>query len=51
LALVAGRRRFHCLLKAPDWPAVRRVFAAGRAALPDPGKVRFTLDLDPVDML
>ncbi|MEL7638924.1 MAG: primosomal protein N' [Solidesulfovibrio sp.] len=51
LALVAGRRRLHCLLKAEDWPSLRRVFAAGRQALPDPGKVRFSLDLDPVDML
>ncbi|WP_300158108.1 primosomal protein N' [Solidesulfovibrio sp.] len=51
LALVAGRRRFHCLFKSPDWPAVRRVFAAGREALPGSGKVRLTLDLDPVDML
>ena len=51
LALVAGRRRFHCLLKSPDWPAVRRVFAAGREAQPGSGKVRLTLDLDPVDML
>ncbi|WP_029458724.1 replication restart helicase PriA [Solidesulfovibrio alcoholivorans] len=51
LALVAGRRRFHCLLKSPDWPAARRVFAAGREALPAPGQVRFVLDLDPVDML
>ncbi|MHC1788920.1 replication restart helicase PriA [Solidesulfovibrio sp.] len=51
LALVAGRRRLHCLLKSPDWPAVRQVFAAGRAALSGGTKVRFTLDLDPVDML
>ncbi len=51
LALVAGRRRFHCLLKSPDWPSVRRVFAAGRAVLPASGMVRFSLDLDPVDML
>jgi primosomal protein N' (replication factor Y) len=51
LALVAGRRRFHCLLKSPDWPAARRVFAAGREALAVPGQVRFVLDLDPVDML
>ncbi|WP_428568289.1 MAG: replication restart helicase PriA [Solidesulfovibrio sp. DCME] len=51
LALVAGRRRLHCLLKAEDWPSLRRVFAAGRQALPAPDKVRLTLDLDPVDML
>lgn len=51
LALLAGRRRFHCLLKAPDWPAARQVFAAGREALGKAGVVRLTLDLDPVDML
>jgi primosomal protein N' (replication factor Y) len=51
LALVAGRRRLHCLIKSPDWPAVRQVFAAGLAALAGTTKVRFTLDLDPVDML
>lgn len=51
LALVAGRRRFHCLLKSPDWPSVRRVFAAGRKALGRASPVRLTLDLDPVDML
>uniref|UniRef100_I2Q281 Replication restart protein PriA n=1 Tax=Desulfovibrio sp. U5L TaxID=596152 RepID=I2Q281_9BACT len=51
LALVAGRRRFHCLLKAPDWPAVRQVFAAARQALAGVAQVRLVLDLDPVDML
>ncbi|MYL82575.1 primosomal protein N' [Desulfovibrio aerotolerans] len=51
LALVAGRRRFHCLLKSPDWPAVRQVFAAGRQALAGAANIRFVLDLDPVDML
>jgi primosomal protein N' (replication factor Y) len=51
LALLAGRRRFHCLLKAPDWPAARQVFAAAREALGKTGTVRLTLDLDPVDML
>jgi len=51
LALLAGRRRFHCLLKAPDWPAARQVFAAAREALGKTGDVRLTLDLDPVDML
>lgn len=51
LAMVAGRRRFHCLLKSPDWPAVRQVFAAGRQALAGSTNIRFVLDLDPVDML
>jgi primosomal protein N' (replication factor Y) (superfamily II helicase) len=51
LFLVAGRRRFHCLFKSPDWPSVRRVFAAGREVLGRGSPVRLTLDLDPVDML
>lgn len=51
LALVAGRRRFHCLLKSPDWPRLRRVFAAGRELAAGTARVRFLLDLDPVDML
>ncbi|MHC1711554.1 MAG: primosomal protein N' [Solidesulfovibrio sp.] len=51
LFLLAGRRRYHCLFKSPDWPAVRQVFAAGRDVLPAASKVRLTLDLDPVDML
>jgi len=51
LALLAGRRRVHCLMKSPDWPSLRRVFAAGREAVGSSGRVRLTLDLDPVDML
>ncbi|QLA16980.1 replication restart helicase PriA [Desulfolutivibrio sulfoxidireducens] len=51
LPLIGGRRRFHCLLKAPDWPAIRRLFAAVQAVVPRGGEVRATLDLDPVDML
>ncbi|BAH76059.1 replication restart helicase PriA [Solidesulfovibrio magneticus] len=51
LALVAGRRRLHCLIKSPDWPGVRQVFAAGAKTLEKADKVRCTLDLDPVDML
>ena len=51
LSLLAGRRRLHCLMKSPDWPSLRRVFAAGREALGKSGRVRLTLDLDPVDML
>jgi primosomal protein N' (replication factor Y) (superfamily II helicase) len=51
LFILAGRRRYHCLLKSPDWPTIRQVFAAGREVLPASSKVRLTLDLDPVDML
>lgn len=51
LSLLAGRRRMHCLMKSPDWLSLRRVFAVGREALGSSGRVRMTLDLDPVDML
>ncbi len=51
LGLIAGRLRFNCLLKAKDWPAIRRVFAAVKAAAPSSGDLRVSLDLDPVDML
>ena len=51
LALLAGRRRLHCLMKSPDWASLRQVFATGREAVGGSGRVRMTLDLDPVDML
>lgn len=50
LAVLRGRRRFHCLLKGSDWRSIRQVFAAlvqdGAAA-----HLRPFLDLDPVNML
>ncbi len=50
LALLRGRRRFHCLLKAGDWQALRRLyfFARSRKAA---ALLRLFLDLDPVNML
>ncbi|KAB1443472.1 replication restart helicase PriA [Pseudodesulfovibrio senegalensis] len=51
LAMLRGRRRFNCLLKAGDWPAVRQLFAALRDANPATAKIRMSLDLDPVSML
>lgn len=50
LALLRGRRRFQCLLKARDWPSVRAVCAAPLSG-PFPGDLRIHLDLDPVNML
>ncbi|CAM2057230.1 Primosomal protein N' [Desulfovibrionales bacterium] len=50
LPLLVGRRRFHCLLKAHDWPTVREVYRRLLASGPH-GELRITLDLDPVDML
>ncbi len=52
LAQLKGRRRFHCLLKARDWPLIRGVYAvAARAAASAKGELRLALDLDPVNML
>lgn len=50
LAVLRGRRRFHCLLKGADWRGIRQVFAA---LLRDKEAVHLRpfLDLDPVNML
>ncbi len=50
LALLRGRRRFHCLLKAGDWQVLRQLyfFAKSRKAA---ASLRLFLDLDPVNML
>ena len=50
LALLRGRRRYHCLLKAADWPHLRQLYFCAKvhaAARP----LRLSLDLDPVSML
>ncbi len=50
LAVLRGRRRFHCLLKGKDWRGIRQVFAAlsrDRESV----HLRPFLDLDPVNML
>lgn len=50
LAVLRGRRRFHCLLKGQDWQALRRVyFAACREK--NSATLRLFLDLDPLNML
>jgi len=51
IALVRDRRRFNCLLKAPDWPSIRQCYAKALGALGTHSKVRLQLDLDPVDMM
>jgi primosomal protein N' (replication factor Y) len=51
LSQLRGRRRFHCLLKAPDWPSIRTLYARLEEQVPRHGKLRLALDLDPVDML
>jgi len=51
LPLIGGRRRYHCMIKSPDWPAIRNLFARVRDVVAPGGEVRVSLDLDPVDML
>lgn len=50
LPLLRGRRRFHCLLKAHDWPGIRALYALV-GPLAAPPRFRITLDIDPVNML
>ena len=51
LARLRGRKRYHCLLKAADWPAIRNLFARLHRNNPAPRHLRLELDLDPVNML
>ncbi len=51
LSRLRGRRRFHCLLKAADWPALRTLFHRMTAAAAAQPKLQLALDLDPVNML
>ena len=51
LSVLRGRKRFQCLLKADNWPAIRGVCAEVRKSLVAEKNVRMSVDLDPVDML
>ncbi|SFL99493.1 replication restart DNA helicase PriA [Desulfomicrobium norvegicum] len=51
LAVLRGRKRFQCLLKADSWPAIRGVCAEMRKMLSGEKNVRISVDLDPMDML
>jgi primosomal protein N' (replication factor Y) len=51
LSVLRGRKRFQCLLKAHNWPAIRGICAEMRRALAKTKNVRMSVDLDPVDML
>jgi len=51
LAVLRGRKRFQCLLKAETWPAIRGVYAEMRKMLAKEKNVRISVDLDPMDML
>jgi primosomal protein N' (replication factor Y) len=50
LPFLKGRRRWHCLVKGPDWQPLRGLYSA---ALENTRKspLRLRLDLDPVNML
>lgn len=51
LAVLRGRKRFQCLLKADSWPAIRGVCSLMQKWLSKNKNVRMSVDLDPVDML
>lgn len=51
LALLRGRKRFQCLLKADNWPAIRGVCTRLRELLAREKHMRLSVDLDPMDML
>ena len=50
LPLLRGRRRFQCLLKAPDWQSIRALYGSV-LPLAVPPHLRISLDIDPVNML
>jgi len=51
LQVLRGRLRFQCLIKADTWPAIRQLFAAVDHYFGKDRHLRFTYDLDPVNML
>lgn len=51
LAVLRGRKRYNCLIKAAQWRGVRETFARFSAWNPDAERIRLRLDLDPVNML
>ena len=51
IALLRGRKRYQCLLKAEDWTALRRVYAEMLTKKPSGSEMRVSLDMDPVNMM
>ncbi|UZP68660.1 primosomal protein N' [Desulfovibrio mangrovi] len=51
LPLLRGRKRFQWAFKAQEWTSIRAVFHEMRQAAPRDGKMRLSLDIDPVNML
>lgn len=50
IAIINGRKRFHCLLKADDWQPMRELWFCAKNH-PAAKKLRISLDLDPSNML
>lgn len=50
LAMLKGRRRFQCLLKASEWKPMRELWGMAQRH-PSAKYLRIALDLDPVNML
>jgi primosomal protein N' (replication factor Y) len=51
MAMLRGRKRFHCLVKGPDWPSIRGLYGRLVAERNLAEKLRLSLDLDPLSML
>ncbi|CAK7063047.1 MAG: primosomal protein N' [Desulfovibrio sp.] len=51
LALLRNMRRYHCLIKADNWNAVRDLYSLALAKCGKSTLLRLALDLDPVNML
>ncbi|NCD25542.1 MAG: primosomal protein N' [Deltaproteobacteria bacterium] len=51
LAVLRGRKRFQCLLKAENWPVIRGICVELKKLVLKEKYVRLSVDLDPVDML
>ena len=51
LGRLRNRLRYNCLVKSPDWQAIRSLYAGAAQANPTPLKLRMELDLDPLNML
>ena len=51
LQVLRGRSRFQCLIKAGDWLRIRQLFAVVQHQFSRERNLRFTYDLDPVNML
>ena len=51
LSILRGMRRFHCLIKADNWGAVRDLYALAQKKAGRSDMLRLSLDIDPVNML